>query len=395
MKIKILYIHQYFQTPEEGGKTRSYEIAKQLAQKGHEVTMLTSWNKKHKKQTVIEGINVIYLPVSYKNKYSFIRRILSFKQFELKSIATGRTLPKPDIIFATSTPLNIGIVGDKLAKHFKCPWVFEIRDLWPEAPIRLGIINSKLLQNHLYKLESQLLKSANKIIALSPFSVTYIDKITDNKPVLIPNFCNNDFFQLPKSNEKEIGTFRIGYFGAISTANGLNKLLELAKYAQDHMLHQYEFILVGEGKSKQSIVRESKGLHNITFFPEQNKIEIAKTILTCQASYISFVDSSIMQSCSPNKFFDSLASGRLIVTNTIGWIAELIEAKSCGFYATSPEEFFSKISPYQISKALLTTAQENAKNLALSDFDKTNLVNQVEELLMEQVSNKHNSNHTL
>ena len=387
MQIDILYIHQYFKTPEEGGKTRSYEIAKQLVKKGHKVTMITSWNKEKKKEISIEGIQIIYLPVTYKNEFSFLKRILSFKKFELKAIAQGKKLSQPDIIFATSTPLNIGIIGHQLAKHFNCPWIFEIRDLWPEAPIRLGLINSNWLKKQLYTLEATLLTSADKVIALSPFSLDYIDKITPNKSVFVPNFCNNDFFQLPKIGKEPQDKFRIGYLGAISTANGLDSFVELARYAQEHNLPQYEFILVGEGKSKQGLIKNSKDLNNIIFLPEQTKIEIAQTILTCHASYISFVDVPIMQSCSPNKFFDSLASGRLIVTNTIGWMSETIEEHACGFYANSPKTFFDKIKPYQTSKTTLEESQKRAKMLAVKYFDKTKLVERIERTIIEVVNN--------
>ena len=379
--MKILYIHQYFKTPEDGGKTRSYEIAKQLVKNGNEVTMITSWNKGRKEEQSIDGIQVIYLPVPYKNEFSSLHRIWSFIKFQIKAIAAGKKLNKPDIIYATSTPLSVGSVGLQLAKFFNCPWVFEVRDLWPEAPIQLGVFKSKWLKNHLYRMEINLLTSANEVIALSPFSVNHIKNITLKKPNLIPNLCNNEDFKLPPTSIEPTNKFRIGYFGAISTANGLESFIALAEYAKDEGLDQYEFLLVGEGKSKQTLIHKSKHLKNISFLPEQKKKEITKTILTCQASYISFVDVPILQSCSPNKFFDSIASGRLIVTNTNGWIRELVEKNECGFYADSPITFFEKLKPFTTTKKMLKKAQMNAKNLAINEFDKTVLINKIERLL--------------
>ncbi len=379
--MKILYIHQYFKTPQDGGKTRSYEIAKQLVKNGNEVTMITSWNKGTKEEKYIDGIQVIYLPVTYKNEFSSLYRIWSFIKFQIKAISIGKNLDKPDIIYATSTPLTVGSIGFQLAKSFNCPWVFEVRDLWPEAPIQLGVFKSKWLKNHLYRMEMNLLTSANEVIALSPFSVNHIKKITSKKPNFIPNLCNNEYFKLPTTSIEPTNKFRIGYFGAISTANGLESFIALAEYAKDQGLDQYEFLLLGEGKSKKALIHRSKHLKNISFLPEQNKKEITKTILTCQASYISFIDVPILQSCSPNKFFDSIASGRFIVTNTTGWIRELIEKNECGFYANSPRTFFEKIKPFTTSKMMLQKAQINAKNLAINEFDKTVLINKIEKLL--------------
>ena len=383
MQINILYIHQYFKTPEEGGVTRSYEIAKQLAQKGHRVTMITSWNKPQQRKKIIDKIEVIYLPIPYSNNFSFIRRIWSFLNFKTKALLFAKNLPKPDIIYATSTPLTVGLIGHELAKHFKCPWIFEVRDLWPEVPVQLGIINAKWLKNYLYKLESILLKSANQIIALSPYNKKYIDQIVPQKCTLATNFSNNERYRFPTQNNNQFQNFRIGYFGAVSTANGLESFIELARYAHQNKLSEFEFVLVGAGKSKNDLEASAKGLNNITFQNHLNKVQVAEAMLTCQASYISFINNSIMQSCSPNKFFDSLASGRLIITNTPGWIAETIEKNDCGFYANSSEDFFRKITPFATSSEQLQNAQESSKKLAVEHFDKTIVINKIEKIIIE------------
>lgn len=385
MNLNILYIHQYFKTPEEGGVTRSYEIAKQLVKKGHQVTLITSWNKSHQEKKIIEGIEVIYLPVTYHNNFSFFRRILSFILFEYQAITLGKKLQRPDVIYATSTPLTVGLIGKKLASYFDCPWVFEIRDLWPEVPVQLGIIKSSILKKWLYKTEQKLLISANKTIALSPFNQKYINEIAPNKCELVTNFCNNELYQ-HKVNEQLVNDkFRIGYFGAISTANGLLRLVELAQYAFDMQLRQFEFVLAGQGKAENELKLLAKNLPNLTFLGHLNKEKIAETMLSCQASYISFLDHDIMQSCSPNKFFDSLAAGRLIVSNTAGWISELIKTNHCGFYAKTPIDFFEKIKPFITFPDELQKAQQNAKKLALTQFDRVDLINQIETVLLKTV----------
>jgi glycosyltransferase involved in cell wall biosynthesis len=386
MKNNILYIHQYFKTPEEGGVTRSFEIAKQLVEKGHSVTLITSWNAPEQITKMIEGIAVIYLPVSYSNSFSFLKRILSFIKFKKKAIAFGKTLDRPDVIYATSTPLTVGLVGKQLAAFFSCPWVFEIRDLWPEVPVRLGIINSKIIKNYLYKVERYLLQSADKIVALSPYNQSYINTITPNKCILVSNFSNNELYHLPENKHLRIDKFRIGYFGAISTANGLDAFIELAQFAQKNNLSQYEFVLAGKGKSEKGLKISANNLNNITFLGHLDKPTIAKTILTCQASYISFINNEIMQSCSPNKFFDSLAAGRLIISNTVGWISEEIEKNDCGFYAANPVDFFEKIEIFTTSTDLLNKAQANAKKLAVDSYDKTNLIAKIEQILLDLTS---------
>ena len=180
---------------------------------------------------------------------------------------------------------------------------------------------------------------------------------------------------------QESNKFRIGYFGAVSIANGLDSFISLAQYAEDNNFNNFEFWVVGEGQSKIQLEQETKHLKNIQFFPLLEKDKIAEMIMECQASYVSFLNHPIMQSCSPNKFFDGLAAGRLIVTNTVGWIAELVEQHDCGFYSITPEEFFDKIKPYTNSTEELHKAQHNAKQLAIDQFDKDKLIKKISDTI--------------
>lgn len=378
MQLNILYIHQHFKTPSEGGVTRSYEVGQALVQSGHQVTFITSWNKSFKETKIIDGITVIYLPVAYKNKFSFIRRVISFLLFKNLALKTGKSLKKPDVIIAISTPLTVGLLGHRLAKHFQIPWLFEIWDLWPEVPIQLGIIKSSILKKELYKIEKKLYQSANKIIALSPMSLDYTEHLFPKKSVFIPNFSNNTRFQPNLPSKRLNKKFTIGYFGAVSIANGLDSFIDLAHYANDNNLSDFDFIVVGEGQSKKQLELETKQLSNIKFYPIQEKDKVANMIMTCDASYVSFLNHPIMQSCSPNKFFDGLAAGRLIITNTVGWIADLVEQHKCGFFASNPEDFFKQITLYVNSESELQKAQKNAKQLALDKFDKDKLIQKLE-----------------
>ncbi|WP_265734406.1 glycosyltransferase [Tamilnaduibacter salinus] len=132
------------------GGTRSYEMALRLVRKGHEVhvvtssTDLTSDSDKWFVET-IDGITVHWLPVAYSNSMGFVRRLLAFSEFARKA---GRYASKleADVVFATSTPLTIAIPGIKASKALNAPMVFEVRDLWPDIPIALGVLKSPITQ---------------------------------------------------------------------------------------------------------------------------------------------------------------------------------------------------------------------------------------------------------
>ena len=145
--MRIIYLHQYFNTPDMPGSTRSYELAKRLVKNGHQVMMITSKRDAHQKLSMRwtneDGIQVCWIPVSYSNKMGFFRRIISFISFSIQSAKVCLSI-NADLLFATSTPLTIAIPGIYFSKIKNKPMVFEVRDLWPEIPIALGALKSRL-----------------------------------------------------------------------------------------------------------------------------------------------------------------------------------------------------------------------------------------------------------
>jgi len=131
----ILYIHQYFKTPEEPGGTRSYWIAKELISQGYKVTMLTTSNSISDSivRKKISGIDVIYLKVLYDQKMSVFLRFISFLKFMVLSTYHAYKIKNIDLVIATSTPLSVGFPAFFLNKIKKLPYIFEVRDLWPEV----------------------------------------------------------------------------------------------------------------------------------------------------------------------------------------------------------------------------------------------------------------------
>ena len=168
--MNLLYIHQYFVTPDEPGGTRSYWIAKELVKRGHHVTMITSANKCHAPSRVdVDGIDVVYVKnPAYSNYMSALKKVWSFVAFIRNAIKAASKEKNVDIVFATSTPLTIGAVALWLKRRKKWKYVFEVRDLWPEFPIEIGAIKNKLAINLLRKFEKRIYDKAEHVVALSP-----------------------------------------------------------------------------------------------------------------------------------------------------------------------------------------------------------------------------------
>ncbi len=372
--MNICLIHQYFKTPETGGAIRSYYLASHLVKLGHTVTVITARNNRAYTIDKINGFDVHNLPVYYENHLNFWSRIHAFFLFVWKTNRLLKKLPKADLNYVITTPLTTGFIALKALKGYKTPYIFEVGDLWPEAPIQLGVIQNSYVIKWLRNFESKIYRHAQSMVALSPDIKDYIQKIVpDKKITVITNFADLDFFGERKgtinsplaSDLKD--KFVITYMGTVGMANHLEYLIDLAKNTIDLPL---AFVIMGAGARYEAIQRLAidNALPNIHLLPHQDKNGVREVLALTDAVYISFKKVPVLSTGSPNKFFDGLAAGKLIIINFEGWIKKLIDENHCGFYydPLQPERFREKIVPYISNQALLTEAQQHSKNLAFA-----------------------------
>lgn len=389
ISMKIAYIHQYFKTPEEGGAIRSYHLAKKLVSHGHKVEMITAHNHGKEINANIEGIAVHYLPVFYHNHFGFAKRCFSFLKFMLLSYRLIKKLGKIDLVYATSTPLTVGLLALILRRRLKIPYFFEVRDLWPDAPVQIGAIRNKLFIRVLSQLERKIYDNSEGIIALSPTIKSIIESRTNQKVYLGPNFADLEFFRNGEKDDElaqslHIGkNFVIAYTGAVGLANGLESLIELAGVCLKKKL-PIKFLIIGDGARLQSLKIEASNreLHNIIFVPSQNKYNLQKYLSLADAAYISFAKPKILETGSPNKFFDALAAGKLIVYNKNGWIRDLIESHRCGIYADSenPDRTAEELLSFINNPVKLKNYQQNALRIAML-FSKDKMLGELVEIV--------------
>lgn len=373
--MKILYIHQYFKTPQEGGAIRSYYLAKGLVDEGFEVEMITSHNEGIYQKTVIDGITVHYLPVYYSNDLGFLKRIFSFYSFQKKAKQLiSKEQLSFDLAYLTSTPLTVGLVGLWLKKKLRKPYIFEVRDLWPTAPIQIGAIKASWLKKRLYALEAKIYKHADKIIALSPGMEDWIKEVVPEKEVhMIPNMADCEFFSKELKDPKLTSFYHVNdafvltYLGSIGVTNHLEFLLNIADGCLKKGLN-IKFKIVGEGAKLHQIKLEAylKKLSNVEFYGHQNKEGVRRILNVTDATYVSFANIPVLGTNSPNKMFDSLASGKLTIVNSTGWTKNLVEENECGFYTNpeDPSDFIKQIAPYMEDSIRLETYKNNARIVA-------------------------------
>jgi len=400
----ILYIHQYFTTPEEGGGTRSYEFSRSLVKRGHNVTILTGSklndslvNEKKKTDKYIEGVHVIYLKTPYSNYMPFKKRLYSFVDFNLRATLVGIRLKKYDLIFATSTPLTVAIPGIILSFLRRVPMIFEVRDLWPEVPIQMGVIKNFLLIKILRWFEAFTYRHSNHIIALSPGMVKGVlaTGVSRNKVTMIPNFCNLDFFKPKKSNINDLEKLEynnnpiIAYCGAISYANNLELIIYAAEKLQE-MSNPVIFVIAGEGmlKPKLEELAKVKKLKNVIFLSEINKYEVVELYTKAIACLVLFKNLPILSTNSPNKFFDAISAGKPIITNMGGWIGKLVENYKIGFSLENdnPQAIVEAIEILtNMNKNQLEEMRKNARKLAVEKFNSDDMTDKLEMIFKKAI----------
>jgi glycosyltransferase involved in cell wall biosynthesis len=368
--VKILLVHQHFNTPEKGGALRSYFLASALVEHGHEVIVITGHNQSTLRHEIHKGITIHYLPVPYDNAFGFYKRIRSFLTFIFLACKTAGAQLQAERCYVMSTPLTVGLVGIWLKWRRKVPFIFEVGDLWPEAPIQLGFIKNPILKFLLRRLEHFIYSQSSGVVALSvPMKKIIEQQVPGKKVYLLPNMADLDFFrpELKKEVlEQKFGVqnrFVISYIGSIGFANGLEFMLDCARISEQANL-PVAFLFCGEGAVLESLKSTTKKLaiNNVVFVPFSNREGVREVMNVTDAVFISYRNKQVLETGSPNKYFDGLAAGKLIITNFNGWIKEDIENYQCGFVVDyhKPEHLVKQLQPYLEDKNILLKAQENA-----------------------------------
>jgi glycosyltransferase involved in cell wall biosynthesis len=394
--MKILYFHQHFTTRAGASGTRSYEMATRLIEKGHEVTMvcgamkasstgLTQEYVDGKREGVVDGIHIIEFGLPYSNNQSFKDRIKVFAQYSVKS-AQLALKAEYDLLFATSSPLTAAIPGIvmKWFRRAKRPFVFEIRDPWPEGPREMGVIKNPVALLLLEWLETWAYKAADFHIALSPGMVdAFLRKNVRQETVtMIPNGCDNNFFQPEKEKSFVIpgiapeDTVAV-FMGTHGYANGLDSVVDAAEVLKERGRKGIKIALIGDGAKKKSLVAavEERKLADYVVFHDPIPKDKLKALIPRADIGLMLLSNvkTFYYASSPNKFFDFLSCGLPVVVNHPGWVKDLISENHCGVSA-EPESAVALADAIEQMANLSPEERwqmgERARALAEREFDR-------------------------
>lgn len=398
--MRILLIHQYFLEDDDPGGSRFNEMIKIWTDHGHNVTVLAgsihynfnSKREEYKNKIFVKKkqgkVDVFRCFVSENYNKNFFGRLWGYLSFVFSSTYVGlfKMKGKYDVILVTSPPLFVGITAIILSFFKRIPYVFEVRDLWPESAIDTGILTNKYLIKLSYWLETTIYKNARLINVLTPaFRTNMITKkgVPEKKIIFIPNAADftlsNDLLsnfkidEFRKANNTE-DKFVITYVGAHGIANHLIQLIDVAEKFKDTPV---VFQLIGEGMEKNMLKHETlkRKLLNVIFIDAVPKNEVFKYIVASDLGVSVLKKVETFKTVFSNKTFDYMACKKPILMLIDGVSRELIETARCGLYAEPEniEEIVNRINYYLNNKADLKIHGNNGYLYAQENFDRTKL----------------------
>lgn len=406
--MNIIYIHQYFSTRSGRTGTRSFEFARYLSTRGHRITIITSGlhnaqfpahNGKRFTCFEADGLRVISVRAGYNDPHygttlSGSRRTLSFFIFCIEAYRIARKFADTDLIFATHTPLTVGLTGIWLSKRFRTPFIFEVRDLWPEALVNTGALKNPVLAKLMGALANYIYHHSDHIVALSPGIKDGVLSYGIDPGIIsvIPNGCDLDLFS-PSVNGRparvRLGLgdrFTVTYFGAMGFANGLDYVLEAARILLIRERRDIVILLHGDGGARAELERKvaRDGLSNVLFSSLVPDKEEVSRIVAASDVCLTIYRATKEQSWSPNKLFDSLAAGKPVIINVDGWLRSLVVEGDCGYFADPerPSSLADAIENLQADPPRLRKMGNNAREIAEKSFDRAALASQLEEVIM-------------
>lgn len=345
--MRFLLIHQIFLSSRDGGGTRHFEFARYTAKAGHDFTVIASdvsyldgkRTETDGKPEMIDGIEVRRAHMISAIHKSFAWRVIAFISFMINSVFKALGAGKVDVVMGTSPPLFQAGSAWLVSFIRRKPFLLEIRDLWPDFAVEMGVIKNPFIIWLARRVEIFLYKRAKHILVNSPAFREYMINtrgINGDKISLIPNGVDPTMFD-PTERGEEVreefnlqGKFIVTYAGAMGPANDIPTIIRAAELLKDN--ENIHFLLVGDGKDrkKAQALMEELGLTNVTFGGMRSKEQMKGVLGATDVCLATLLPIPMFKTVYPNKVFDYLAAGRPTILGIDGVIREVVEKAEAG-----------------------------------------------------------------
>ena len=359
--MNILFLSDNFPPEVNAPAIRTFEHCKEWVKLGHNITVVTSapnfprgkliggYKNKLWQTENIDGIRVVRVWTFISPNEGFGLRIIDYISFMISSFLASFFIRKIDLVIGTSPQFFTVISAYLISKYKRIPWVFELRDLWPESIRAVGAMKNERLLRYLERLEVYLYKKADLIICVTEsFKKNLINRnINSNKIHVITNGINLEDFNLVKKNLDLINEHRwddkiiVGYIGTHGLAHSLETILLAAKIIQEKkVLNNFIFVFIGDGAKKEYLVKKAQDLKhkNVKFIDTVARSEITKYWSILDISIIHLKNTPLFQQVIPSKLFEAMGMGVPILIGVRGESRRIVLKEKVGLDFMSEDE---------------------------------------------------------
>ena len=397
--LHILFLSDNFYPEVNAPANRTHEHCKEWVKKGIEVTVITcvpnfpkgkvykGYSNRLYQEEYIDNIRVIRVWSYIAENKGIIKRMLDYLSFMFMAIIASIFIRKVDIIIGTSPQFFTVCAASVISKMKKVPWVFELRDLWPDSITAVGALKNHFLINLLKKIESFLYNDADLIVSVTQSfkNILIARGIEKSKIKVITNGVNLEAFKKSEKNKKLLneldleGKFVIGYIGTIGLAHNLETILKTLNIInQTNKNNKIVVIVLGEGAEKNKLKKLAKylNLENILFIDSVSRKEISKYWSLLDFSLTHLRDNKIFKTVIPSKMFESIAMGIPILHGVQGESSDIVVKENIGYVFKSEDhlDLLEKIRVITSNKKNYSHLKKNCLNAAIK-YDRTILAN--------------------
>lgn len=395
--MKILLIHQIFVTPDEGGGTRHYEMARYLVDMGHSVTVIASdvdylsGKKKDKRREIRDGIEIIYSYTFSSVHRSIMHRAISFLSFAITSCINALKIKSVDIVWGTSPPLFQSVTSLFIAKIKRKSFVFEVRDLWLDFSEELGVVKNKYILSFFRMFERLLYRYSKKVMVNSPGFIPFVKKyVTEEDILLVPNGVITEEFRVngivSQEKKRKLGLaerFIVMYTGNIGVANDIESILSAAEFLK--IYKDISFVIIGGGIKRDVFSNYCKknNLSNVIFLNTVPKRELPEIISIADVCIATLKPIPLFRTTYPNKVFDYMAGGKPTVLAIDGVMREVIENSGGGIFVEpgSSRGIAQAVLEYYNNRSLIGRHGKNAREYVERYFERKEIAKGLERIL--------------
>lgn len=382
--MKILFITDNFPPEVNAPAGRTWEHCREWVKAGEEVTVITGapnfpqgvvypgYRNRLRHSEIIDGIRVIRVWTYISANDGFAKRILDYGSFAATAFLAGLA-QSADLVVTTSPQFFTNFAGRGLALLKRKPWIFELRDLWPDSILTVGAMKRSRMIEWLERLELHFYQKATRVVAVTDaFKRNLIKRGVDEEKIdVVPNGVNpNVFYPRPKNRallERLCldGKFVVGYIGTHGMAHGLEFIISCLKYIDDANIH---FLFIGDGARKNKILAmaAAENLKNVTFCDPVSKKKVPDYLGICDAALVPLKRSETFKTVIPSKIFEAAAMQRPILLGVEGQAREIVDAYGAGlcFEPENRADFISTVKQIKADADLYRALQKGCKNLA-------------------------------